>query len=106
MSNFYIRGATIAAAGLAVSWLLQSDDSPLYHWLLYHVTAGNVVATVNLPAFVAAALGSGNIHAPSDAWYIITLLAQWLLYGFAFAWLLSKLWPNNSFKPRPLRGSA
>ena len=106
MANLYIKGATIAVAGLVVSWFLQSDNSPLYEWLLYHVTAGNIMATVNLPAFLAAALGSGNIHAPGKVWYVSCLVAQWLLYGLAFAWLLHRLWPNNSFKPRPLRGSA
>ena len=106
MSNLLIRGMGSAAAGLAASWLLQSESSPLYEWLLYHVMARNVAATLNFPAFFAAVLGSGNIHDPSGAWYVSALVIQWLLYGFIVAWLVGMLWPNNSFKPKPLRGSA
>ena len=106
MSNVLIRGTCIAAIGLVASWLLQSDHAPIYDWLLFHPTLTNAAATVNLPAFFAAALGYGNIHAPSDAWYIGALIVQWLLYGFAITWLWGKLWPNNSSKPTQLRGAA
>jgi hypothetical protein len=106
MSRLLTRGASFTATGLTASWILQSDRSPLYDWLLYHLAAGNVAAILNFPAFIAAALGSGNIHDPSDAWYYSALVVQWLLYGFAVAWISCKLWPNNSFKPKPLRGSA
>ena len=104
MSQLMIRAASIALAGLGATWLLQSDSSPLYEWLLYHVSWSNIAGTLNLPAFLLAALGSGNVHAPSDAWYFGCLAAQWLLYGLAIGWLSRKLWPNNSSKPTPLRG--
>jgi hypothetical protein len=102
MSNLLIRGAGIAATGLAACWLLQSESSPLHGWL--HVTIGNVAAIVNLPAFIVAALGSGNVHAPSDTWYFSALVVQWILYGLAIAWLFGMLWSNNSLEPNRPRG--
>jgi len=78
-------GSGISASALAVTWLLLADSSPAREWLLVHPGATNVARAANLPAFVAAAVGSGNPHAPSTLWIVGAMTVQWLLVGFLLA---------------------
>ena len=78
-------GSGISAFALVVTWLLLADSSPAREWLLAHPGASNVARAANLPAFVAAAVGSGNPHAPSTLWIVIAMTGQWLLVGLLLA---------------------
>jgi hypothetical protein len=77
----------IAVAAL-VGWLLNSDSSPLYQYFLYHVAWPNRLRLLNLPAFLVAALLSGNVHAPDDWAMLVGFLVQWLPIGYLLARLV------------------
>ena len=92
-----------AASALALSGFLLSESSPAHDWLLVHPAASNIAMAANLPAYIVAVLCSGNIHAPGTAWVVSSMVVQWFLVGLLAAWAWSRLRPNNSFKPNPLR---
>ena len=96
----------IAILALALSWLLIANSSPASNWLLEHQTLSNVAMAANVPAYIVAAIGSGNFHAPGLDWIIPAMVTQWFLAGLLVAWAWCRVRPNNSFKPKPLRGSA
>ena len=98
--------SSITALALALSWLLLADSSPVSDWLLVHPVITNVAMAANVPAYVVAAIASGNVHAPGTAWIIATMATQWFLVGLLAGWAWCRARPNNSFKPNPLRGSA
>jgi hypothetical protein len=95
-----------SASALALSWLLLAENTPAHAWLLVHPAATNAAMAANLPAYFVAVLCSGNIHAPGTTWVVTAMVAQWFVIGLFVAWTWSRLRPNNSFKPKPLRGSA
>jgi len=95
-----------SALGLALSWLLLADGSPASDWLLVHPAVTNVAMAANVPAYVVAVIGAGNVHAPGTAWVISAMAVQWFLVGVLVGWVWCRVRPNNSFKPKPLRGSA
>jgi hypothetical protein len=106
MPKIFRIGLYFAALALALSWLLLAESSPAHDWLLVHPRASNLAMAANLPAYLAAVLVSGNAHAPDNALINGAMAVQWILVGQLFAWGYSRLRPNNSFKPNPLRGSA
>ena len=106
MSRLTVRTLGIAASGLALSWLLLAGGSPLSNWLAGHSYVTNVASLVNVPTMLFAVAGIPGPRAPANSAVALVAAAQWLLYGFALAWLWCKLWPNNSSKPTPLRGAA
>jgi len=106
MSQLSVRALCIAAIGLAVSWVLLSGNSPLSSWLVGVPLATNIASAVNLPTMLFALSGVPGSPALADSAVAIAGIVQWLAYGFAIAWIWGRLWPNNSFKPKPLRGSA
>jgi len=101
MSHLVARTVSVAIAGLIVSWLLLAGSSPLSNWLAGQPLITNVTSAVNLPTVVFALTSASSTGAVAGV-----AALQWLVYGFAAAWLSVKLWPNHSFKPTPLRGAA
>jgi hypothetical protein len=101
MSHLVARTASVAIAGLLVSWLLLAGSSPLSNWLAGQPLITNVASVVNFPTVLFALTSASSTGAVA-----VVAALQWLLYGFAAAWLWGKLWPNHSFKPTPLRGAA
>ena len=106
MPKIFRTGFCFAALALALSWLLLAESSPAHDWILVHPLASNLAMAANLPAYLVAALVSGNVHAPGTALVNSAMAVQWILVGQLFAWGYSRLRPNNSFKPNPRRGSA
>src|SRR5690606_39394139 len=100
--DFHVTGVqTCALPIFVVSWLPLAGSSPLSNWLAGQPLITNVASAVNLPTVLFA------LTSASSAGAVAAVAAlQWLLYGFAAAWLWGKLWPNHSFKPTPLRGAA
>jgi hypothetical protein len=97
---------SLSSLALALSWLLLADSSPLSYWLLVHPAMRNMAVTANLPAYIVAAIGSGNAHTAGTSWTIAAMAMQWLFVGLLVGWAWCRVRPNNSFKPNPLRGSA
>lgn len=100
------RACFIAALGLATSWLLLSDNSPLADWLTEAPSITNVVSAVNLPTVLFALANYPGSSAPVDGVVALVGVAQWLVYGFAIAWVWRRLRPDRSFKANSLRKAA
>ena len=106
MSRLIVRAVCIAGVGLTASWFLLAGNSPLSTWVATQPRVTNVASAVNLPTTLFALSGFPGRAAPSNSAVALVAVVQWLGYGLAAAWLRSKLWPNNSSKPTPLRGAA
>ncbi len=106
MRTIFRTGFFLATFALALSWFLLADGSPAHEWLLVHPLASNLAMAANLPAYLVATLVSGNVHAPGTTLVMGAMAVQWILVGLLAAWGYARLRPNNSFKPKPLRGSA
>lgn len=89
------RALCIAALGLAVSWLLLSGNSPLANWLVEEPLITNVASAINLPTMLFALAGFPGSRAPVDGAVAVVGIMQWLVFGFAIAWVWRRLWPNN-----------
>lgn len=100
------RACFIAALGLAISWLLLFGNSPLADWLTEAPSITNVVAAVNLPTVLFALANFPGSSAPVDGVVALVGVAQWLVYGFAIAWVWRRLWPNRSLKSNSPRQAA
>lgn len=100
------RACCIAALGLASSWLLLFGKSPLADWLTDAPSITNVVAAVNLPTVLFALANFPGSSAPVDGVVVLVGVAQWLVYGFAIAWIWRGLRPDRSFEPNSLRKAA
>jgi hypothetical protein len=66
---------------LLVDWLITSEASPFYQYLLWHVAVGNFWARINLGPHLLGVAVSGNIHQGSLAGYLLGLLLQWGTIG-------------------------
>jgi hypothetical protein len=77
-----------------IGWAVGSDSSPFHHYFLYHVTWPNRLMALNLPAFMIAALLSGNVHAPADWALWVGFLVQWLPIGLVLSLVLVRPGPS------------
>jgi len=99
--------ALVAAAVLAViltaGWFVNNEASPLRPYFLHHAAWSNLLALVNMPAYLFGATVSGNIHAPSGWALWLGLLLQWLSLGYLFAVLAIR---PSDVRPRRVGGAA
>ena len=77
-----------------LGWLVGADSSPFRQYFLYHVTWPNRFMALNLPAFMIAALLSGNVHAPADWAMWVGFLAQWLPVGLVLSLIVVRPAPR------------
>lgn len=90
MSRLLVRASCIAGVGLGASWLLLAGSSPLSGYLTGHPLITNIASAVNLPTIIFALSGFPGSAAPSNAAVALIAAGQWLVYGWAAAWL----WPR------------
>lgn len=97
MMKLASRAFSITALGLFASWLLLAGDSPLANWVVNVPLITNIASAINIPTMLFALAGLPSNSAPADGAVALVGILQWLVYGFAVAWIWLKLWPNNSF---------
>ena len=83
-ARFVIAGAC-AVVSMLVFWLATGEGSPAHHYFLYHVAFPNLLAVLNLPAFVIGAVVSGNVHQPNESIAYMMIGVQWGAIGFIVA---------------------
>ena len=104
------------AAALAISFVATAFPSAAYFLQLrgcYSATNFFWLLVISLAIFASAAtilasqvLG-GSLREFAVLWAMLFLMAAVLTLPFSWLWArLAQLRPNNSFKPKPLRGSA
>lgn len=86
---YFIIALTICVG--VVEWLVHMDSSPLHEYFLYHVSIPNLVALLNLPAYLIPAIISSNPHNPNLPASIIGFLVQWFIAGWIISLLLCGL---------------
>lgn len=69
-------------------WLIQSEDSPLRHYFLYHTAAMGCVSIVNVVPLIVAFVAGGNVHQPSEIAFFIAAAAQWFALSYLFGRLI------------------
>ena len=80
----------------AVVGLVAGGLMLLAAWLFSgFVGVSNALAVLNFPAMAFGAVVSGNVHAPSEAAFLLGVFAQWFILGYIAAWLYGKFRGNG-----------
>ena len=90
-------GLSFAALALLLNWLMNSEQSPLYRYFLFHAAPPNLWAFLNsIPYAVGLITGVlfSALYLPDSLGYYLGLFGQW----FAVGWLCSKFYCRG---PRP-----
>jgi len=72
-------------------WLFHSDQSPVYEYSIFHMSIGNVLTDLNLPALFLGVAVSGNVHQPSKIAMYLGIFVQWAVIGSVATWLIIRL---------------
>jgi hypothetical protein len=90
-SPWRLRAAISLGTGLlslALTWLFESEGSPLRSYFLWHVDVPNLWGSLNIyPAYLGIVL-SGNVHQASLLGYAIGMVLQWGALGLVMGALV------------------
>jgi hypothetical protein len=65
-----------------MNWLMTSERSPIYWYLLEHFSLINVWTVIHfIPRFLSV-VASGNVHGENEIAYYAVAAVQWLVTGF------------------------
>lgn len=81
-------GIVCAAAAIVISWLLTSEGSPLYEYLLQHTAAKNLWNLLNVIPYIVSGVVADNPHTPSESIFWTLLIFQWFILGFFTAYIV------------------
>ena len=90
----FVGGIIFVLCALVLSWLFNTQSSPLYKYFLYHVTLPNFWAAINAIPYIFAILTASifmSIGLPESTAGYIGLFLQWFLIG----WFVSGLICNR-----------
>jgi hypothetical protein len=79
-----IFAGVFAGAALALNWLFEGETSPFHEHFIWDVRLPNFWARLNTIPYTLALVFS------SELVYWAVFIAQWLLFGLLFHWLLGR----------------
>jgi hypothetical protein len=79
------------------NWFMTSEGSPIYWYLLDHISLSNVWTVIHLiPRFIST-LASGNVHGFDERVFYAVAAVQWSFTGFALSLLFVR--PRSRTQP-------
>jgi hypothetical protein len=82
-----VWAVVIFGAVVGMTWLINSESSPVRPYFVHHTAWSALLAMLNFPAYMVAVCLSGNYHAPATWALWLGLLVEWLPIGYLFALL-------------------
>jgi hypothetical protein len=70
-----------------MNWFMTSENSPIYWYLLDHISLYNIWAVIHfVPRFIGT-IASGNVHGFDERVFYAVAAFQWAFTGFAVSLL-------------------